>query len=94
LAGSCAGLKNFEELFSRYPEVAEHLARLLAPEIKGGGGLILMSGPTGSGKSTTLYACVLEIDRRRRHVLSIEDPIEYEMRYATQWQVAPGYCDG
>jgi type II secretory ATPase GspE/PulE/Tfp pilus assembly ATPase PilB-like protein len=47
-----------------------------------------MSGPTGSGKSTTMYACVLEIDRRRRHVLSIEDPIEYEMRYATQWQVA------
>ena len=83
-----AGLKNFEELFSRYPEVAEHLARMLAPEIKGGGGLLLMSGPTGSGKSTTLYACVLEIDRRRRHVLSIEDPIEYEMRYATQWQVS------
>lgn len=83
-----AGLKNFEELFSRYPEVAEHLTKMLAPEIKGGGGLILMSGPTGSGKSTTMYACVLEIDRRRRHVLSIEDPIEYEMRYATQWQVA------
>ncbi|MBU6474714.1 MAG: Flp pilus assembly complex ATPase component TadA [Alphaproteobacteria bacterium] len=83
-----AGLKSFEELFTRYPEVSEHMARLLAPEIKGGGGLILMSGPTGSGKSTTLYACVLEIDRRRRHVLTIEDPIEYEMRYATQWQVA------
>lgn len=83
-----AGLKNFEELFSRYPEVADHLTKMLAPEIKGGGGLILMSGPTGSGKSTTMYACVLEIDRRRRHVLSIEDPIEYEMRYATQWQVA------
>jgi general secretion pathway protein E len=85
-----AGLKNFEELFSRYPEVSEHMSRLLAPEIKGGGGFILMSGPTGSGKSTTLYACVLEIDRRRRHVLTIEDPIEYEMRYATQWQVAQG----
>jgi len=83
-----AGLKNFEELFTRYPEVSEHMSRLLAPEIKGGGGFILMSGPTGSGKSTTLYACVLEIDRRRRHVLTIEDPIEYEMRYATQWQVA------
>jgi len=83
-----AGLKNFEELFTRYPEVAEHMSHLLAPEIKGGGGFILMSGPTGSGKSTTLYACVLEIDRRRRHVLTIEDPIEYEMRYATQWQVA------
>ncbi len=85
-----AGLKSFEELFARYPEVAEHMSRLLAPEIKGGGGFILMSGPTGSGKSTTLYACVLEIDRRRRHVLTIEDPIEYEMRYATQWQVAQG----
>lgn len=83
-----AGLKNFEELFSLYPDVSEHMARLLAPEVKGGGGLILMSGPTGSGKSTTMYACVLEIDRRRRHVLTIEDPIEYEMRYATQWQVA------
>ncbi len=85
-----AGLRSFEELFARYPEVSEHLGRMLSPEIKGGGGLILMSGPTGSGKSTTLYACVLEIDRRRRHVLSIEDPIEYEMRYATQWQVAQG----
>jgi len=85
-----ASLRSFDELFSRYPAVSAHLSRLLAPEIKGGGGLILMSGPTGSGKSTTLYACVLEIDRRRRHVLSIEDPIEYEMRYATQWQVATG----
>jgi type II secretory ATPase GspE/PulE/Tfp pilus assembly ATPase PilB-like protein len=85
-----ASLRSFEELFSRYPEVSAHLSHLLAPEIKGGGGLLLMSGPTGSGKSTTLYACVLEIDRRRRHVLSIEDPIEYEMRYATQWQVAAG----
>lgn len=89
-----AGLKSFEELFVRYPEVSEYLSRLLAPEIKGGGGLILMSGPTGSGKSTTLYACVLEIDRRRRHVLTIEDPIEYEMRYATQWQVAAGSAGG
>lgn len=85
-----ASLRSFEELFNFYPNVSKHLSRLLAPEIKGGGGLLLMSGPTGSGKSTTLYACVLEIDRRRRHVLSIEDPIEYEMRYATQWQVAGG----
>jgi len=86
-----AALRSFDELFSRYPAVSTHLSRLLAPELKGGGGLLLMSGPTGSGKSTTLYACVLEIDRRRRHVLSIEDPIEYEMRYATQWQVAAGH---
>ncbi len=85
-----AGLKGFEELFGHYENVEAHMARLLSPEIKGGGGLIIMSGPTGSGKSTTLYACVLEIDRRRRHVLTIEDPIEYDMRYTTQWQVAHG----
>lgn len=85
-----ASLKSFDQLFKKHPDVGEHLAKLLSPEIKGGGGLILMSGPTGSGKSTTLYACVLEIDRRRRHVLTIEDPIEYEMRYATQWQVNSG----
>ena len=85
-----ASLKSFDQLFKKHPHVGEHLSKLLSPEIKGGGGLILMSGPTGSGKSTTLYACVLEIDRRRRHVLTIEDPIEYEMRYATQWQVTSG----
>lgn len=89
-----AALKGFDELFRRHPDVADHLARLLSPEIKGGGGLILLSGPTGSGKTTTLYACVQEIDRRRRHVLTIEDPIEYELRYATQWQVRPGMPGG
>ena len=89
-----AALKGFDELFRRHPDVGEHLAHLLSPEIKGGGGLILLSGPTGSGKTTTLYACVQEIDRRRRHVLTIEDPIEYELRYATQWQVRPNMPGG
>lgn len=89
-----AALKGFEELFRRHEEVSGYLERLLSPEIKGGGGLILLSGPTGSGKTTTLYACVQQIDRRRRHVLTIEDPIEYELRYATQWQVRPGMKGG
>ncbi len=82
-----ASLKDFDDLFRRNPEVSEHLKKLLNPSIKGEGGLIILSGPTGSGKTTTLYAGIQEIDRRRRHVLTIEDPIEYEMRYATQWQV-------
>ncbi len=89
-----AALKGFDELFRRHEDVGDYLSRLLSPEIKGGGGLILLSGPTGSGKTTTLYACVQEIDRRRRHVLTIEDPIEYELRYATQWQVRPGMPGG
>lgn len=89
-----AALKGFDELFRRHEEVGEQLARLLSPEIKGGGGMILLSGPTGSGKTTTMYACIQQIDRRRRHVLSIEDPIEYELRYTTQWQVRPGMPGG
>ena len=89
-----AALKGFDELFRRHVDVGDQLAKLLAPEIKGGGGLILLSGPTGSGKTTTLYACVQQIDRRRRHVLTIEDPIEYELRYATQWQVRPSMPGG
>lgn len=89
-----AALKGFNELFRRHEKVGEQLGKLLSPEIKGGGGLILLSGPTGSGKTTTMYACVQEIDRRRRHVLTIEDPIEYELRYATQWQVRSGMPGG
>lgn len=89
-----AALKGFDELFRRHVDVGDYLSQLLSPDIKGGGGLILLSGPTGSGKTTTLYACVQQIDRRRRHVLTIEDPIEYELRYATQWQVRPGMAGG
>lgn len=89
-----AALKGFDELFKRHEDVGDYLAQLLSPEIKGGGGLIMLSGPTGSGKTTTLYACIQQIDRRRRHVLTIEDPIEYELRYATQWQVRPGMAGG
>lgn len=89
-----ASLKGFEELFKRQEDVGNYLSQSLAPEIKGGGGLIILSGPTGSGKTTTLYACIQQIDRRRKHVLTIEDPIEYELRYATQWQVRPGMKGG
>ena len=89
-----AALKGFDDLFRRHADVGHYLEKMLSPEIKGGGGLILLSGPTGSGKTTTLYACVQQIDRRRRHVLTIEDPIEYELRYATQWQIRSGMAGG
>lgn len=89
-----ASLKGFDELFKSHEDVGNYLAQSLSPEIKGGGGLVILSGPTGSGKTTTMYACIQYIDRRRRHVLTIEDPIEYELRYATQWQVRPGMHGG
>lgn len=52
-------------------------------------GLILISGPTGSGKSTTLYSMLSELDREKKNVLSLEDPIEYFVEGVTQSQVRP-----
>ncbi len=50
-------------------------------------GLILISGPTGSGKTTTLYSMLMELDRDTQNVLSLEDPIEYNMDGISQSQV-------
>ena len=52
-------------------------------------GLLFVTGPTGSGKSTTLYACLSRLNRPDRKVITIEDPIEYELRGLTQTQVNP-----
>ncbi len=52
-------------------------------------GLILISGPTGSGKSTTLYSMLNEVDKDGKNVLSLEDPIEYNMEGMSQSQVRP-----
>lgn len=52
-------------------------------------GLILISGPTGSGKSTTLYSMLAEVDRERKNVLSLEDPIEYYVDGVNQSQMRP-----
>jgi len=50
-------------------------------------GLILVTGPTGSGKSTTLYAALAEINSPQRNVCTVEDPIEYNLRAVNQFQV-------
>lgn len=42
-------------------------------------GIILVTGPTGSGKSTTLYAALSRLDARERNIMTIEDPVEYEL---------------
>jgi type IV pilus assembly protein PilB len=52
-------------------------------------GMILISGPTGSGKSTTLYSILKEIDRDTQNVLSLEDPVEYSIPGVSQSQVFP-----
>lgn len=52
-------------------------------------GMFLVCGPTGSGKSTTLYACLGEIDRFQKNVITIENPVEYQMEGVTQIEVNP-----
>jgi type II secretory ATPase GspE/PulE/Tfp pilus assembly ATPase PilB-like protein len=51
-------------------------------------GIIFVTGPTGSGKTTTLYACLSKINTKERKIITIEDPIEYEMSGITQIQVS------
>lgn len=52
-------------------------------------GIILVTGPTGSGKTTTLYAALEQIDRTSRNVMTIEDPVEYHLENIAQVQVNP-----
>lgn len=52
-------------------------------------GTILVTGPTGSGKSTTLYATLGELDCTAQNIITIEDPVEYRMRGISQVQVNP-----
>jgi type IV pilus assembly protein PilB len=52
-------------------------------------GMILISGPTGSGKTTTLYSMLSEINKDEKNVLSLEDPIEYNIEGMSQSQVFP-----
>lgn len=52
-------------------------------------GIILVTGPTGSGKSTTLYACLDKLNLTSAKIITIEDPVEYQMNGITQIQVMP-----
>lgn len=52
-------------------------------------GLMIVCGPTGAGKSTTLYACLNEIDRYQKNIITIENPVEYKLDNVTQIEVNP-----
>jgi general secretion pathway protein E len=52
-------------------------------------GILLVSGPTGSGKTTTLYACLTEINSPDVNILTVEDPVEYQLEGISQTQVNP-----
>ncbi|MBF0459889.1 MAG: Flp pilus assembly complex ATPase component TadA [Magnetococcales bacterium] len=61
--------------------------RLLREKLAAPYGLVMISGPTGSGKTTTLYSCLGGMDRNKKNVLTVEDPVEYRMAGIHQMQV-------
>jgi general secretion pathway protein E len=52
-------------------------------------GMLIVCGPTGAGKSTTLYACLSEIDRFQKNVITVENPVEYHIENVTQIEINP-----
>jgi general secretion pathway protein E len=76
------GLMRLNELGIR-----EEILRPLRTMIHKTGGIILVTGPTGSGKTTTLYASLGEIDSQARNVITIEDPVEYKIASYSQIEV-------
>ncbi len=77
-----SSVSKMEDLGMR-PKLVEQ-ARSLATQPHG---MFLCCGPTGSGKSTTLYAALREIDRYQRNIITVEDPIEYHLDNITQMEV-------
>ena len=63
--------------------------KILEALIKKPHGIIFVTGPTGSGKTTTLYACLNKVKSTKNKIITIEDPIEYELEGITQIQVLP-----
>ncbi|MFH0796396.1 MAG: ATPase, T2SS/T4P/T4SS family [Candidatus Omnitrophota bacterium] len=62
--------------------------RLLEELVKKPYGIVFLTGPTGSGKTTTLYAILNKITTEKKKIITLEDPIEYEMKNITQVQVS------
>ncbi|MEX1026807.1 MAG: GspE/PulE family protein, partial [Candidatus Paceibacterota bacterium] len=77
-----SGIRGLEQIQLREPHVTAIKEAMAAPY-----GMILISGPTGSGKTTTLYAMLDMIDKEKKNVLSLEDPVEYNVEGVSQSQV-------
>ena len=68
---------------------SEQPARIFKEAIAKPFGMILVTGPTGSGKSTTLYSVLNQLNTPERNIISIEDPVEYQLEGITQIQAKP-----
>jgi type IV pilus assembly protein PilB len=78
------GVKPLEEL-----GLSPENLKLIREAIEKPYGLILITGPTGSGKTTTLYSMMNELDKEKSNIVSLEDPVEYHMADVNQSQIMP-----
>jgi general secretion pathway protein E len=69
--------------------MADPMLEVLRGLLKQPHGIILVTGPTGSGKTTTLYAALAQLDSKRTNIVTVEDPIEYDLDGVGQTQVNP-----
>lgn len=69
--------------------ISAYNLELIKQVVKEPYGIVLISGPTGSGKSTTLYSMLKEVDKETKNVLSLEDPVEYDIDGVSQSQMRP-----
>ena len=69
----------------------EKYLKLIRHELKKTNGMVLVVGPTGSGKTTTIYACLKEINHPEIKVITLEDPIEYRLEGIVQTQIKEDY---
>ncbi|MBU1119258.1 GspE/PulE family protein [Patescibacteria group bacterium] len=70
--------------------VREKAKKILLEQIKKPNGMVLVTGPTGSGKTTTLYACINQINSPDKKIITLENPIEYHLEGISQTQINPG----
>ncbi len=84
-------LLNKSGSFLRLPDIGLEPERLdlLKNLVKSPNGIILITGPTGSGKTTTLYAILSSINKPEINIITIEDPVEYQLKGISQIQVNP-----
>jgi type IV pilus assembly protein PilB len=66
---------------------SEDMLVILRKQIDRPNGIILVTGPTGSGKTTTLYSCIRCMDGNKMNISTVEDPVEYHLGFANQIQV-------
>ncbi|MDP3975311.1 MAG: GspE/PulE family protein, partial [bacterium] len=84
LLGASDHILSFEELGMRKETID-----ILNRNVNKSFGMVLITGPTGSGKSTTLYSILNTLNKPEVNIVTVEDPIEYNMKYVNQTQINP-----